>query len=239
MKKILLSLSMLLAANVFSAELISTALQTIKIKRLVSPRSHIVKFGKAGIAFDSDTMRMSAAWEDGLTIRGLPFTRHHGPFPTLGGELLFYTNSGPGWSYTPYKSGLFKWFGKKPETSFSDPRSGDSPKLGPLPEKWAKFKGIYRHGDKVIFSYSVGKCNILDMPSIQQVDNIQVITRDIQISAKHKLQMVLAAGTVVIEGKKAFISANNGKQVAKCAITVSSGSLSELDGQLLLSLPSS
>ena len=73
--------------------LISTALKinSYDKKTNIAARSHIAVFGKAGIAFDSDTMRISAIWEDGLKLEGLPFSGSHGRFPSLQKKPLLLT----------------------------------------------------------------------------------------------------------------------------------------------------
>ena len=43
---------------------------------------------------------------------------------------------------------------------FSDPRPD---RLGPMPADRGKYRGLYMHGDKVIFSYTIGDCPVLDM----------------------------------------------------------------------------
>lgn len=209
MKKLFFILILCLSGSLHAAEnsLISTA---VKINNDTAARSHIVPFDKAsksGIVFDSDTMRFTGAWIEGkIDYKGLPFTGAHGPYPEVKGTPLFSTKPGPG-------------FAKN--ASFSDPREGDMPKLGPVPKDWSKFLGIYRQDSKVIFHYSVGNVKFLDYPSF----NNGVITRTIQTSGSGEIKMLVASGKGSASGKTATV--NN------CGFSASEGTFS-LDGEQLV-----
>ena len=63
--------------------------------------------------------------------------------------------SGPGWA--------------DPETgSFDDPRprGRDGRPYGPLPRRWAHYRGLYHNGDRVILSYTVGTTAVLESPGL-------------------------------------------------------------------------
>lgn len=104
-----------------------------------------------GIIFDTDTMRVAAGWTGApLRFTGVIFDGAHGPSPTLGAPPAFHASAGPGWA----KDG-----------SFEDPRPDSIPPLprpGPLPSAWAKYRGLYLHGSRVILSYTVGACPVLE-----------------------------------------------------------------------------
>jgi glucose/arabinose dehydrogenase len=152
---------------------------------------------------------MTGAWTDGnIEFKGLPFTGAHGPYPSLKKKPLFSTNPGPGYA----KNG-----------SFSDPRTGEKPFLGRLQSSWAKYKGAYRNGKSVIFSYTVGSANILDMP--QLIDG--VIVRSIENNGG-ELKMAVAAGKAEIQGSVAYIDG--------CAFTASSGAFSQVENDLVLTV---
>ena len=211
MKKLLIFLVVSISASLIAADrgsLISTA---VKINKDTAARSHIVSFdkdSKNGIVFDSDTMRYTGAWIDGkIDYKGLPFTGAHGPYPQVKGQPLFSTTPGPGFA----KSG-----------SFDDPREGDLPKLGPVPKDWAKFLGMYRKDNEVVFHYSVGNIKILDYPTF----NNATITRTIQTSGSGEVKMLVASGKGSASGKTAKIN--------DCAFSVSEGSLSLVNDQLIL-----
>jgi hypothetical protein len=116
----------------------------------------------AAVCFDTDLLRVSAGWTGGfLKLRGTPFDGSHGSWPEVNGTEIFGTKQGPGWAN---KDGEFK-----------DPRSEP---FGPLPSDWAKFKGLYRSGDKVVISYTVGDVPVLEMPGAEGLDTeTPVLTR--------------------------------------------------------------
>lgn len=149
----------------------------------VSYRSHVVKLdkeGSAGIVFDTDTMRVSGAWVNGgLRLEGLPFTGGHGSFPSLRAEPLFATGSTPGWADANGR--------------FEDPRQNAYPPLGHLPKDWSHYKGLYRHGDSVVFHYTVGKTKILEHPSLIESDGRKIISRLFEIAPHQKALTVALA----------------------------------------------
>jgi Domain of unknown function (DUF6797) len=120
----------------------------------------------AAICFDTDLLRVSAGWLGGfLRLRGTPFDGSHGSWPEITGNQVFGTEQGPGWAD---KDGEFK-----------DPRPEP---FGPLPATWAKYKGLYRSGDKVVISYTVGETPVLEMPGIEGADTeTPVITRTFHV----------------------------------------------------------
>ena len=137
----------------------------------VSYRGIVVRLNESGnacVVFDGDTMRMAAGWtKGGLKLDGLPFTGGHGRFPSHGGEKVFVTQAVPGWA--------------SPKGELADPREGKYSPLGPLSRDWAKFGGLYVHGDRVVLQYTVGKAKILESPTLQEKDGLSVILRTIRI----------------------------------------------------------
>ena len=108
----------------------------------------------AAVCFDTDLLRVSAGWTGGfLKLYGTPFDGSHGSWPEIKGTELFGTKPGPGWAN---KDGEFK-----------DPRPEP---FGPLPADWAKYKGLYRSGDHVVISYTVGDASVLEMPWVEGLD---------------------------------------------------------------------
>jgi glucose/arabinose dehydrogenase len=125
----------------------------------VTPRGILVRLAEdwsAGVIFDADTMRLSAAWRGApVRFRGVIFDGAHGPGPTLGNEPVFVAPNGPGWA----KDG-----------SFEDPRPdavAPLPRCGPLPSDWAKYRGLYLNDGKVILSYSVGEARVLESIALE------------------------------------------------------------------------
>jgi glucose/arabinose dehydrogenase len=118
------------------------------------------------VLFDTETLRYAAGWTDGwLDLSKTHLATYKGELPPrLAGKISFTTPPGPGWA----RNG-----------SFIDPRTNG---LGPLPREWAHYRGFYRHGSNVIFSYTVGNAEVLDMPGLIQVDGELVFTRTIQVN---------------------------------------------------------
>jgi len=142
----------------------------------VTPRGIAVKLAEEwmdGIVFDCDTLRYSAGWIGGtFKLLGVPFDGGHGPGPTLGVPPLFQTPHCPGWAD---KGG-----------SFTDPRPDSIkplPPPGPIPAAWGKYKGLYKHGKQVVFSYTIGSCNVLDMPAMEGSGDAKGFARCLTLSA--------------------------------------------------------
>jgi hypothetical protein len=152
-----------------------------------------VKLGKdeGGMLFDTDLCRMSGGWLGGFVkYKGVAFDGGHGPNPSPAdnASMVFHINPGPGWSKGD---------------DFADPR--ELPKgpgaakvpFGPLPREWAKYRGLYLHGDNVILTYTVGTAGVMEMPGREG----DLITRTLNIAAGGPgASVVLADG---IEGATA------------------------------------
>ena len=119
----------------------------------------------AFICYDTDLMRVSVAWT-GDYIRFGNYMKEivHPQPPEIAGTPVFGTKPGPGWA----KAGILK-----------DPRPTGQ---GPLPADWAKHRGIYLHGRNVIFSYTVGRSDVLEMPGLETSGGQRLFTRTIQIT---------------------------------------------------------
>src|SRR5947207_8409396 len=74
----------------------------------VTARGFLIRLAEdwsAGAVFDSDNLRISAAWFGAApSFTGVIFDGAHGPSPTLSTPPLFQTPHGPGWA----KDGSFK-----------------------------------------------------------------------------------------------------------------------------------
>ena len=120
----------------------------------------------AAVCFDADLLRVSSGWTGGfLKLRGTPFDGAQGTWPEVDGPPVFGTRPGPGWA------------GK--DGDLKDPRLEP---YGPLPADWARFKGLYRSGDRVVLSYTVGEIPVLELPWIERRgDGWPLITRTINL----------------------------------------------------------
>jgi glucose/arabinose dehydrogenase len=100
----------------------------------------------ACIAFDTDLLRVAAGWTGGfVNLDKTHLASMKGSVPLAPvGKLAFVTPTLPGWSIGD---------------TFTDPRPRP---FGPLPTSVGRYKGLYVHGGNVVFSYSVGDCDVLD-----------------------------------------------------------------------------
>lgn len=122
-----------------------------------------VSRGRYWTIFDIDTMRTAAAWhgsgteEDNfIDWKGIQFNGAHGIHPSVVGDIAFANASGPGWA-SPGS-----------ERFVDDQRvlGRDGKRYGPLPRDWARYRGMYHHGQNVVFSYMVGDAEVLESPQI-------------------------------------------------------------------------
>jgi hypothetical protein len=134
---------------------------------------------QAAVCFDTDLLRYSAGWTgEFLHLRGTPFDGGHGSHPSVKGKMAFATPATPGWA--------------KPGTDdFSDPRPEP---YGPLPHARARYKGLYRSGDRVVFRYTVGDAVVLDSPGLRTNGGRVAFTRTLNVGpSRTTLTHVVAA----------------------------------------------
>jgi hypothetical protein len=127
------------------------------------------------VCFDTDLMRMSAAWTGGFVKLD---ARRYGLIaaPKPEGEIQFQGPRGPGWA----KDG-----------KFDDPRAK---KHGPLPKDWAHFKGMYVNGKRVVLKYTVGGVEVLESPWAFKEGNRTVFVRTFDVGPSSKeMQIELCA----------------------------------------------
>ena len=163
-----------------------------------------VSTGNTWMMFDHDVMRMAGGWTgDGfIDWDGILLNDKHETYPRTIGKLHYETSTGPGWA--------------NPATGkYDDPRftARDDRQFGPLPKKWADYKGLYHYEDKVILSYSVGKAEVLELPGMEQLNGQTVFTRTMNISPSPvSLQMRVARSGAVaaLKGDGATLSENEG-----------------------------
>ncbi len=132
----------------------------------LDPGAGGVSRGRHWMIFDTDTLRMAAQWSAGksgeqfIDWRGIQLNGEHQIHPHIVGPVTASNSTGPGWADP--QSG-----------SFTDDRrvkGRDGRRYGPLPRDWAKYRGMYYHGQNVIVSYSVGKTDVLEMPRVQAAE---------------------------------------------------------------------
>jgi len=100
--------------------------------------------GRASLIFDRNTLRVVTTWKDKYLNHS---DRRFGLLntPTPAGEQWLYSPSGPGWA--------------DPEGQWDAKGKGVT---APLPASWAKYRGLYVHGDRVVFEYTVGDRRVLE-----------------------------------------------------------------------------
>jgi len=116
-----------------------------------------VSKGNAWMLYEHDTMRVAAIWtgKDFVDWRGIGFDGSHGTHTSIVGEKHFIFPNEPAWA--------------NPETGdFTDLRILGRDKLpyGPLPRSWVRFKGLEIHGQNPVIRYSVGDCEIREIPKL-------------------------------------------------------------------------
>ena len=133
----------------------------------LNPRSIIVYKGIAAkvgatsdavMVFDTDLLRVATAWTGGF-LKWYPARDGLQEWPGPDGFTHFSTGQRPGWSRNQ---------------AFTDPRPRP---YGPVPKTLGAYKGLYIHGDHIVYSYTVGMTTVLEMPGFQRVQERPVFTR--------------------------------------------------------------
>jgi hypothetical protein len=139
------------------------------VKGRTTYKAIAVRLGEDGSAattlFDTEMLRLACAIPD----RPVMFNTYRdglgGAGHWVGAPYLFTAESGPAWA---------------DETgSFDDPREE---KAGPLPASRARYRGLYRHGQRTIFSYTVADVAVLDHPWVETLGEEKIITRSFEIA---------------------------------------------------------
>lgn len=167
------------------------------------PAGKTIMNAKGGYIFDTELLRPAAWWTGGfLKLDGVVFDGGHGPNPSPVGNILLTTKPTPGWA----KDGDWK-----------DVR--ENAPYGPLPRDWARFKGIYRADDHVVFAYTVGETAVLEYPQQETIDDVKVFSRTLNLSTSSKPLTLLVAdfgGTkATAKGDQIEFSAILGRDIAE------------------------
>ena len=164
---------------------------------------------QAAVSFDTELLRYSVGWtgdylelgygRDGL--EGHPKPKGTPKFGTKGTSI--------GWANPA--TGAFGVKGD--DGKLNDPRpkaTGTNRPEGPLPLDWAKYKGVYVDGYKTILHYTVGDADILEQPSFDDSDGVDVFVRSIQVGKSSK-----PLTTVLLEDDKAEATSTATKTLAE------------------------
>jgi hypothetical protein len=157
----------------------------------VVPKGLVIRLDRekqAYLLFDTELLRVAAAWTGGwLHLAGRAYADDSNDYPWFAGELAFDTARAPGWA----SSGDFK-----------DPRP--APGDGPLPRAWARYDGLYLHGDTVTLAYTVQGVKVLESPRFENgafVRRIRIEAGpEVLLRVKRSPQTSIAAPFEVIDG---------------------------------------
>ncbi len=136
----------------------------------LDPGSGGVSRGRHWMMFDTDTLRMAAAWsaldppsaeQNFIDWRGIQFNGEHQIHPSVTGKVIASNPTGPGWA--------------NPATNqFVDDQrvlGRDGRMYGPLPRDWGQFRGVYHYGQQVVLSYTIDGTDVLESPSLLDSDD--------------------------------------------------------------------
>ncbi|MCC7063099.1 MAG: hypothetical protein IT456_09865 [Planctomycetes bacterium] len=134
----------------------------------------VIKLGNSGaVAFDTELLRLSAAWTDGwLRLRGTAYDGAHGPMVRIRGRKVAESKPGPGWA----KNG-----------NLADPRALP---YGPLAKEWGSYKGLWLHGDQVVVGYTIGGMDVREGYGVEMDGSILTRTLELGPSKDEQLMVV-------------------------------------------------
>jgi len=160
---------------------------------------------KACMTFDTDLLRMAVGWEDGLRLTGTTYDGRHGGHPHSGNDPVFHTRALPGWGDRSGK--------------LTDPRPIPH---GPIPDGHGRYRGLYRHGDRVVFEYEVGGVRVREMP--ERVGDLLIRNMHIDLSKRGRV-MAVADGekgqrVAILEGGRVatLSKGKNDREALTCAL---------------------
>ncbi len=177
----------------------------------------------AAVVFDKGLLRYAAASVGGwVKIRKTNYGRLKGKkTAAVEGDQVLATPEVAGWA----KDGRF-----------TDPRSGGR---GSLPDAWGRYRGYYRHGDRVVLSYRVGATSVLESPKAVQVDEQVGFVRTLRVAATEQAHRMLVAGrsgaSDASDGGTALVQ-NGEATVARLATAAPGARLVATDGRIELRL---
>jgi glucose/arabinose dehydrogenase len=189
--------------------------------------------GGLNACYDQETLRLVGVWRDGYldfsTTCIARIVQGTGPAPVTG-TVLINSGIGPGWA----KGG-----------SFADPRAQG---LGGLPAAWASYRGLYRHGEQAVLAFTVGDCEVRELPGAIGDGAGAVMTRTLRLgrsSSEQRLLVCEVAGATRADGSTAtlaVLSQSSGLGAeGRTAVGVSGAPagvvLSVADGRAVLTIP--
>ena len=166
-----------------------------------------VSKGRAWMVYDHDTMRVAAATTgEFVDWKGIAFDGSHGTHTSLIGERHFVNPVGPGWASSDGEwDDNARVIGK------------DKKRYGPLPRNWARYAGLYLHGNKAVITASIGGTRVLESPGWIESEGNAVFTRTLNVGEAKKallLRVAPDAVNVAIAGNGA-VSKESGFWIAR------------------------
>ena len=187
-----------------------------KDKTLKGVAVRVGENGEAAVCFDTARMRMSAAWTGEFLRFG---SRRFGLLqpPQAGGDRFFSTDKVAGWAkddrFVPTDDEMT---GPASEHSWDAPSNSETR----LPKDWAHYRGHYTVGDRVVFSYSVGKASVLESPWFVSIDTEDAFVRSIEVSGCNEEMQMWVAGDgmkVTVIGDDTFVKVESDRPVLRIA----------------------
>ena len=135
-----------------------------------------ISAGNEFVLFDTDTLRYAACWTgpEFINWENIAFNGEHVVHADIVGHTVFSNPDAPGWA--------------DPAGTFKDRRlvGRDKNRYGPMPHEWARWKGLYVHGDKVVLSYQVGGVHVLELPAAEGESAGRTFTRTLNIAERER-----------------------------------------------------
>jgi hypothetical protein len=165
--------SCLLTTIEAGTDLSNVAYKGIAIR--LDPGQGGVSRGRAWFLYEHDTLRLAAAWtgQGFIDWNGIGFNGRHQVHPRVVGRVHVANPDGPGWA--------------NPQGPGAEDRrvlGRDGRRYGPLPSTWARYRGLYRHGNRVVLAYTVGAVDVLETPGLEtdpDQPGVPIFTRTLEI----------------------------------------------------------
>jgi hypothetical protein len=140
----------------------------------VDPGPGGVTRGEAFVLFETDTLRMAAGWTGpGFNNwRNIMHNGEHQTFASIVGRTVFENRDAPGWADATGGFGETRFLGR------------DNRHYGPMSKQVGAWRGLYRHGDKVVLSYRVGETEVLELPGFEGPDSAAAFSRSFEIGPR-------------------------------------------------------
>jgi len=173
----------------------------------ITPKGLVIRVDRekqAYVLFDTELLRVTAAWTGTwLQLAGRVYADDSNDYPWIGAEPQLSTAAGPGWARGE---------------DLADPRP--TPRDGPLPADWARYRGLYLNGEKVVLRYTVGAVPILELHGVEKRGDGIAFTRTLSLGpTEAPLTVVLASktadlGASVFGTKDVSLETRDGRLVA-------------------------